>query len=89
MCHQHDIASAANAAVRKYREDTPPEDVTEDGFADAMKSSIRDSTDKLYKKLSKIVAVANPNLGADWLQEVWYLTIPPVLYEHCLALFCF
>ena len=77
-CYQHDIAAAADAAVRKYREDTPPEDVTDDGVADAMKSSIRDSTDKLYKRLSKIVAVANPNLGVEWLQEVQYLTLPPL-----------
>ena len=77
-CYQHDIAAAADAAVRKYHEDTPPEDVTDDRVADAMKSSIRDSTDKLYKKLSKIVAVANPNLGVEWLQEVRYLTLPPL-----------
>ena len=54
-----------------------------------MKSSIRDLTDKLYKKLSKIVAVANPNLGGDWLQEVRYLTIIFLWNEHYMALFCF
>ena len=36
----------------------------------AMRSCMRDATEKLYKKLSKIVAVANPNLGQEWLQEV-------------------
>ena len=50
-----------------------------------MKSSIKDSTDKLYKKLSKIVAVANPNLGVEWLQEVRYLTLPPLQYEHSMV----
>ena len=86
---QHNIAAAADAAVCKYIEDTPPKDVTEDGVANAMKSSIRDSTDKLYKKLLKIVAVANPNLGAEWLQEVQYLTLPPLQYEHCFVFFHF
>ena len=54
-----------------------------------MKSSIRDSTDKLYKKLSKIVAVANSNLGAEWLQEVHYFTFPPPQYEHSMVVFRF
>ena len=36
----------------------------------AMRSCIRDATEKLYKKLSKIVAMANPALGKKWLQEV-------------------
>ena len=63
--------------------------ITMNSPADTMKSSIRDSTDKLYKKLSKIVAVANPKLGADWLQEVQYFTIPPLQYEHYMAYFCF
>ena len=36
----------------------------------AMRSCIRDATEKLYKKLSKIVAVANPALDQEWLQEV-------------------
>ena len=52
-----------------------------------MKSSIRDSMDKLYKKLSKIVAVANPNLGVDWLQEVQYLLYCP--YIMSIAWLCF
>ena len=50
-----------------------------------MKSSMRDSTDKLFKKLSKIVAIANPNLGVEWLQEVQYLTLPPLKYEHSMV----
>ena len=41
----------------------------------AMRSCIRDATEKLYKKLSKIVAVANPALGQEWLQEVELLCL--------------
>ena len=36
----------------------------------AMRSCIRDATEKLYKKLSKIVVVANLALGQEWLQEI-------------------
>ena len=44
--------------------------MTKEGVAAAMRSSIKASTEKLYKKLSKIVAIASPVLGPDWLLEV-------------------
>jgi hypothetical protein len=44
--------------------------VSEDGVAAAMRSAIKENTDRFYKKLSKIVPVANPALGKDWLKEV-------------------
>jgi len=64
------ITAASNVAVRKYHKDTLIAKVRKEGVAVAMKSSIKDSTKKLYKKLSKIVVVANPSLGQDWLKEV-------------------
>ena len=64
------LFAAADAAVRKYHEDVPAEEVTREEVATAMRASIKDSTKKLYKKLSKIVSVANPAHGQDWLQEV-------------------
>jgi hypothetical protein len=67
---QQDISAAADVAVRKYKEDTGCDAVTKAGIEAAMRTSIRDSTEKYYKKLSKIVAVANPALGRDWLLEV-------------------
>jgi hypothetical protein len=67
---QHEIAASTDTAVRKYTEDTSVNDLTKEGVAEAMRSSIKDSTEKLYKKLSKIVSVANPALGRDWLEEV-------------------
>ncbi len=94
---QQEISAAADAAVRKYKEDIALEEVTivtadgiapakqtvtaegaapakrtvtAEGVAAAMRTSIKDSTDKYYKKLSKIVSVANPSLGSDWLLEV-------------------
>ena len=36
----------------------------------AMRPCIRDAIEKLYKKLSKIDAMANPALGQEWLQEI-------------------
>ena len=67
---QQEIAAVADAAVRKYHEDVPPKEVTREGVAAAMQTSIKDSIEKLYKKLSKIVSVANPAHGQEWLQEV-------------------
>jgi len=60
--------AATNVAIRKYHEDTPAVDVNIIRVAVAMKISTKDTTDKPYKKLSKIVFVANPTLGDDWLQ---------------------
>jgi hypothetical protein len=70
MAFQQEIVASADAAVRKYNEDTPSDEITKDGVAAAMRFSIKDSTERLYKKLSKIVSVANPALGSDWLKEV-------------------
>ena len=56
----------------------------------AMKSYIRDATEKLYKKLSKIVAVANPALGQDWLKEVKFphLLISYTVCTHTMMFVC-
>lgn len=67
---QQEILAASEVAVRKYKEDTAPVDVTAVGVAAIMRSSIKESTDNYKKKLSKIVSVANPALGPDWLHEV-------------------
>ena len=67
---QQEISAASDAGVRKYREDTAAEEITAAGIATAMHNASKEATDKLYKKLSKIVSVANPSLGDDWLKEV-------------------
>ena len=64
------FAAAADVAVRKYHEDVLAEEVIREGVATAMRASIKDSIEKLYKKLSKIVSMANPTHGLEWLQEV-------------------
>jgi len=70
LIFQQDIAAVADAAVRKYHKETPAPDVTKEGITTAMKVSIKDSTEKSYKKLFKIVALANPALTSDFLAEV-------------------
>ena len=67
---QQEIVAAADATVCKYNEDVPLEEVTKEGVAAATRASIKDSTEKLYKKMSKIVSVANLAHGVEWLQEV-------------------
>jgi len=67
---QQEISAASEVAVRKYKEALAAANVTMDGVAAIMRSSIKDSTDNYKKKLSKIVSVANPVLGLDWLHEV-------------------
>ena len=44
--------------------------MTKEAVASAMRASMKDSTEKLYRKLSKITAVASPALGTEWLEEV-------------------
>ena len=79
---QQDIAAVADAGVRKYHEDTEIHAVTTEGVAMAMKSCIKDATEKVYKKLSKIVAMENPALGQDWLEEV---KLPHLLISYIVC----
>lgn len=67
---QHEIVAAGNARVWKYHEETPLNEVTIPRVAAAMQAAPKESIDKLYKKLSKIVSVANLASGKDWLEEV-------------------
>jgi hypothetical protein len=67
---QQEIAAAGDATVLVYREETSPEDVTQDGIAVAMKQGIKDKTAKLMIKLGKMTAMANPTLGPEFLEEV-------------------
>lgn len=67
---QQEIAAAGDTAVFVYREQTSPEDVTQEGIATAMKQGIKDKTSKLMLKLGKMTAVANPVHGPEFLEEV-------------------
>jgi len=61
----------ADVAICKYHKDTSTPEVIKKGVAAAMRFSIKVSTEKCYKKLFKIVAIANLALGLDWLVEVY------------------
>jgi len=67
---QQEIAAAVEVDVQKYKEVTPSDEVHAEGVAMTMRNTIRDATEYSKKKLSKIVSVANPALGQEWLQEV-------------------
>lgn len=38
----------------------------------AMQKGAKDKASTLYYKLAKMVAVANPGFGPDWLHEVYF-----------------
>jgi len=67
---QQEIFAATDAAIRKLKEENPDVEVSRKAVASTMKSAIKESTDRHYKKLLKIVAVAYPALTTDWLKEV-------------------
>ena len=67
---QFEIAAAADIAVRLYKEETPLEDQDVEGALAAMRMGAKEKTSKLIQKLGKLTAVANPNLGSEWLKEV-------------------
>ena len=50
-------------------------------------ASIKDSTEKLYKKLSKIVSVGNLAHGLEWLQEVQLIRLLSTFFN--VSLICF
>jgi hypothetical protein len=46
------------------------EDQSEEGVLAAMRLGTKEKTSRLIQKMGKLTAVANPNLGVDWLSEV-------------------
>lgn len=56
--------------MRVYHENTPKEDANEAGAVAAMRKGAKAKVSALYFKLAKMVAVANPDLGIEWLHEV-------------------
>jgi len=66
--YQQEIGAAAEVAIRKYKEVTPVEEIKPEAIAATMRNPIRDATEHSKKKLSKILLVANPTLGEEWLQ---------------------
>jgi len=67
---QQEISAATDAAIRKLKEENLEVEVSREAVAATMRSTIKDSTNRHYKKLSKIVSVVNPALIPHWLKEV-------------------
>ena len=56
--------------MRKYHETTPADDKSVEGVAHAMRVGAKEKNAKLYVKMFKLLALANPNNGPTFLQEV-------------------
>jgi len=52
-----------------YKDDTLVDKQTKEGLV-AMKLNMKEKIAHLTKKLGKFTAIANPNLGKEWLDEV-------------------
>lgn len=69
MKSQHEISRAADDGLRGFLEHNDGE-VTEADKIRAMKAAVKSETRKLRSKMSKFIAVANPELTPAWLREV-------------------
>jgi len=67
---QQDISVAVDAIGRKYNETTPANERNELGITNAMRMGAKKKANKLYIKMMKIVAVANPANEPEFLEEV-------------------
>lgn len=69
MVLQHEISRAADDGLRGFLEHNDG-DVTEADKIRAMKAAVKSETRKLRSKMTKFLAVANPELTPAWLREV-------------------
>ena len=83
---QHEIAEAAEAEARAYQECTPVEEITDHGIVTTMKKGAKEKTNGLYYKMRKIVIVACPDLGSEWLIEI-ISNFNSKSYEHSFNCF--
>ena len=94
---QHELGLAADEGVRQLMEQADGE-VSAAERATAMKVATRKRAQALLKKMSKLVALANPDLTDGWLREVeahlcklclhfstslWTLHIPIIWFDFC------
>lgn len=79
---QQEIAASSDAAVRKYHEDTPIDEKSDVGVADAMRLGAKEKATKLYVKMHKLLTVANPALGLGFLEEVGFVCNTSISCSH-------
>ena len=86
MIFQQEISQAANAAVRKYTDNTPEEQSRPEEVAHAMRARAKERTKTLMEKMGKLLAVvvAAPANGLEFLVEVRYTetTFRPFGFLH-------
>jgi len=71
LCYlQQKISVVADAVGRKYSETTPADERSQFGIANAMRMGAKEKANKLYMKMMKLVAMANPANGPEFLEEV-------------------
>jgi hypothetical protein len=67
---QHEITTARDVAVRAYQEAMGDGEANPVDEANAMRAGIKNKSLALRQKLGKLTAVANPELGDRFLDQV-------------------
>jgi hypothetical protein len=78
---QHELGLAADEGVRQLVEQSDVE-VSAVEKATAMKDATKKRAKQLHKKMSKLVALANPDLTDGWLREVLTLFLNHIFESH-------
>ena len=69
---QQEISDASDEAAQQYLNETPDDERSDSEVARLMKAAAKSKMTTLKGQWSKYSAVANPKLGAEFLQEVFY-----------------
>lgn len=70
---QREITSIIEEAARKYNDKTPVESRTATGVWDVMQTATKKAISSIRgKELEKLLAVANPANGDEFMEEVSY-----------------
>jgi hypothetical protein len=67
---QQEIAEASDDAAKKYYDETPKEDRSDEGVTTAMRSAAKSKQQSFKGQFSKYLAIANPKFGDKFLNEV-------------------
>ena len=79
---QHELGLAADEGVRQLVEQSDVQ-VSAIEKATAMKVATKKRAKQLHKKMSKLVALANPDLTDGWLREVKTLISKYIFESTC------
>jgi hypothetical protein len=67
---QQEIVEASDDATRKYYEETPKEDRSDEGVTATMRSAAKSKQQSFKGQFSKYLAITNPKFGDKFLEEV-------------------